>query len=227
MRRPARLVWTSALVIAVVGWVTALWPGTAPKPALAACADTMSFEQIAREPGSAVFTGRATGVAGPNDDVLFAVDRWLQGPEAARVVVLLGWSAVLLEPPTSGVVPVALAKTVSGDAISLVRDEPVLMIATWTEESRGFGVMPCTVAGVALDSPEGREALRTAEAVFGPGQAASDLPATDTPAPTMGEGPRAWIGLRDWWPLIFALAMAAVIVLIGHRTGGRAAARRP
>ncbi|HSG85449.1 MAG TPA: hypothetical protein VLA23_03845 [Candidatus Limnocylindrales bacterium] len=219
MRRVSGL--TAALLFLVAA------SAAVPKPGLASCAGTVALEQVAREPGSAVFTGRATGVAGPNDDVLFAVDRWFQGPEAARVVVLLGWSAVLLEPPTTGVVPVALAKTVSGDAISLVRDEAVLMIATWTEDQKGFGVYACSVAGVPLDSREGRDALKAAEAVFGPGQAAADLPATDTPAATTGDGPQAWIGLRDWWPLVFAFAMAAVIVLMGHRTRGRAAAPRP
>lgn len=225
MCRPVRVI---ALVVAIVGWVTALSPDTAPKPALAACADTMSFEQIAREPGSAVFTGRATGVVGENEDVVFTVDRWFEGPEAARVVLLLGWSAVLLESPATGVVPAALAKTVSGDAISLVRDEPVLMIATWTEESGGFGVMPCTVAGMPLDSPEGRDALQAAEAIFGPGRSATTLPATDTVAPDAADGPTAWSRLRDWWPLVLAFAMAAVIVLTRRRIGGHpGSSRRP
>jgi hypothetical protein len=199
--------WLPTVLIVFAGWVALPPPGTA------SCADTETLEQVATEPDVAVFTGRGTGVVGANEDVVFTVDRWFQGPGAARVVLLLGWSATLVDPSTAGLVTAVQAKTVSGDAISLVRDEPVLMLATWVEDQDGFGVYPCSVAGLPLDSPEGRDALRTAEAVFGPGRSAAALPATDTlPADVDGAAP-PWLGISDWWVLVLAFALATMFVL--------------
>jgi hypothetical protein len=64
-----------------------------------------------------------------------------------------------------------------------------------------------------LDSPEGRDALRTAEAVFGPGRSAAALPATDTLPADVDGAATPWLGISDWWVLVLAFALATMFVL--------------
>jgi hypothetical protein len=216
MLRPALA--ATMLFLVTVGWIAL------PPPGLGSCARTVSLEEISRKPHVAVFTGEATGKAPRGYDVVFAVDRWYQGPHASRVVRILGSTAGLSENQDAGVVSSVLAEVVAGDAISLAAGEPVLIVATWDEDSGTFAVYFCSLAGVRLDSPEGRAALRAAEAAFGPGRRAADLPATDTmhEQPVSGAGPTSFV--RDWWPLIAALAAAATMVRTWHHF---AAVRRP
>lgn len=106
----------------------------APAPGEASCAGTAALEQVASEPGTAVFTGwAARGITG-SQDLVFVVDRWFHGRHAAREVRLLGYSAVLAEEEARGPVAVALAEVVAGDAIML-RDgaeaTPLQVIPQW------------------------------------------------------------------------------------------------
>ena len=78
------------------------------------------------------------------------------------------------------------------------------MIAEWVAESGAFAVRFCSGAGVPLDSPEGREALRAAVAVFGAGRAALALPSTDTLDPDATATAAATTPVRDWWPPVVA-----------------------
>ncbi len=206
------------VAVAVILLVTG--SAAAPLPARASCAGTATLSQIAKESGAAVFSGRATReVPEARHDVEFAVDRWFHGAHAARTVHLLGWSAGLVE-PQAGVIQATLARTTAGDAISLVRDEPVLMIAEWVAESGAFAVRFCSGAGVPLDSPEGREALRAAVAVFGAGRAALALPSTDTLDPDATATAAATTQVRDWWLLVFAITLAAALVSVTRRAAG-------
>lgn len=196
--------------------VAAMWGG-APSPGRASCAYTASLTEVAEEPGTAVFTGWADhGIAG-SQDLVFVVDRWFHGPHEARAVRLLGSTAVLDGEQASGPVEVVMAEVVAGDAISLTRDEPVLMVADWSPASRAFGVRFCTVAGVPLGSPEGRAALAEAEGAFGTGRPAADLPDTSTLAPAGGSIDAMVPVLPEWWLPALALALAVSVELVVRR----------
>jgi hypothetical protein len=118
------------------------------------------------------------------------------------------------------VIRATLAKTVSGDAIQLVRDQPVLMVAAWDAARGAFGAQACSIAGVSLDSPEGREALRAAVALFGPGRPAVDLPSTDTLDPDRSGTAAAAGGASDWRPIVLVFALGAGFVLARRRIAG-------
>jgi hypothetical protein len=208
------------LVVAVAVILLAAGSAAAPLPGKASCAGTATLAQVAKEPGAAVFSGRATREVPESYDVEFAVDRWFHGAHAARVVHLLGWSAGLVE-PQAGVIQATLARTTAGDAIMLVRDEPVLMIAEWVEESGAFAVRFCSGAGVPLDSPEGRQALQAAVALFGAGRAAPALPSTDTLDPDATGTVAATPPVRDWWPPVLAFALAVALVELMRRAAAR------
>ena len=197
----------------------AAWAGS-PVPGKAACASTSTLEQSAQLPGAAIFTGRATGAMPESGDVVFAVDRWFHGPHAARVVRLLAPYAYVVEPPTAGVIRATLAKVISGEAISLVRDQPVLMVATWVPESGEFGTQPCSIAGLPLDSAEGRAAIAEAVALFGPDMPAAGISSTDaldagTPDPAAGSGTT-----NSWPTLILGVALMGGLVLARRRMAG-------
>ena len=207
------------LIVAVAVILLVAGSAAAPLPGKASCAGTATLAQIAKQPGAAVFSGRATREVPESYDVEFAVDRWFHGAHAARVVHLLGWSAGLVE-PQAGVIQATLARTTAGDAVTLVRDEPVLMIAEWVEESGAFAVRFCSGAGVPLDSAEGRQALRAAVAFFGAGRAAHALPSTDTLDHDATATAAATTPVRDWRPLVFAFAFAAALVSVVRRAAG-------
>jgi hypothetical protein len=199
--------------------LAAAWAGS-PAPTKAACASTATLEQSAQEPGVAIFTGRATGVTPVSGDVVFAVDRWFHGPHAARVVSLLAPYAFIVEPPTAGVIRATLANVTSGEAITLVRDQPVLMVAAWVPESGAWGTQACSLAGVPLDSAEGRAALAAAVASFGAGLPAAEVPSTDAIDPGRSGTAAAPGGATDWRPLILVLALVAGFVLARRRIAG-------
>jgi hypothetical protein len=169
----------------------------------------------------AVFTGRATGEDRATGNVEFAVNRWFKGPHAARVVYLAAYSAGTTEPPMGGVVGIARAEVVAGDAITLVIGEPVLMVASWDTEWDALAVNFCTDAGVPLSTAEGKRALRLAIAVFGRGRPVSDLPATDTRAGGAIGHATAPPALLDWSPLLFAFAASASLILLRRRVVDR------
>ena len=209
-----RRIVTAAIVMAIaVGWAGSPAPGTA------SCARTAALEEVAKESGTAVFTGWAAGRVAGSRDLVFVVDRWFHGGHAAREVRLLGYSAFLEEEEARGPVAVTLAEVVSGDAISLVQDEPVLIVAEWSRVENAFGARACTVSGVPLDSPEGRAALAEAKAAFGRGRAGSELPDTST----LALGPRGGTGVdaapAEWWLPALALGLAAALVLVFRRFG--------
>ncbi len=164
--------------------------------------------------------GRATGEMPESGDVVFAVDRWFHGPHAARVVRLLDSSAYVVEPPTAGVIQATLAKTVSGDAIQLVRDQPVLMVAAWDPASGMFGAQACGLAGVPLDSAEGPSTISAAVAFFGPGRPAVKLPSTDTLDPGRTRTSAAPGGASDWRPIVLLFALGAGFLLARRRIAG-------
>ncbi|MCJ7709203.1 MAG: hypothetical protein MUQ32_00070, partial [Chloroflexi bacterium] len=128
--------------------------------------------------------------------------------------------ANVVEPPTAGVIRATLASVTSGDAISLVRDQPVLMVAAWFPESGGFATQACSIAGVPLDSAEGRAALAEAVALFGPGLPAAELPATDTVNPGRGGTAAAAGSAGDWRPIVLVFAFVAGFVLARRRVAG-------
>ena len=207
---------TLSLVIFVLA---AAWAGS-PTAAKASCASIATLEQSAQDPSVAIFAGRATGEMPESGDVVFAVDRWFHGPRAARVVRLLDSSAYVVEPPTAGVIQATLAKTVSGDAIQLVRDQQVLMVAAWDPASGGFGAQVCGLAGVPLDSAEGPSALAAAVALFGPGRPAVKLPSTDT-LDLDGSSTAAAAGsASDWRPIVLLFALGAGLLLARRRIAG-------
>ena len=197
----------------------AAWAGS-PTAAQASCASTATLEQSAQDPSVAIFTGRATGELPESGDVVFAVDRWFHGPHAARVVRLLDSSAYVVEPPTAGVIQATLAMTTSGDAIQLVRDQPVLMVAAWDPASGMFGAQACGLAGVPLDSAEGRSTISAAVAFFGPGRPAVKLPSTDTLDPGTTTTSAAPGGASDWRPIVLVFALGAGFVLARRRIAG-------
>ena len=128
--------------------------------------------------------------------------------------------AYVVEPPTAGVIQATLAKTVSGDAIHLVRDQPVLMVAAWDPASGAFGAQACGLAGVPLDSAEGRAALAAAVALFGAGRPAVELPSTDTLDPGRSGTAAAPGGASDWRPIVLVVALGAGFVLARRRIAG-------
>jgi hypothetical protein len=119
------------------------------------------------------------------------------------------------------VIRATLASVISGDAISLVRDQPVLMVATWDPESGAFGTQACSIAGVPLEGAEGRAAVAAAVALFGPGLAASSLPSTDTLDPGPSGTATAPGRASDWRPIVLLCALGA-----GFALGRRRLARR-
>jgi hypothetical protein len=174
----------------------------------------------------AIFTGWATGAVAESGDVEFTVDRWFHGQHAARVLHLRASSAYVVEPPTAGVIRATLAQTVSGDAIQLVRGQPVLMVGAWDPASGTFGAQACGLAGVPLDSAEGRTAVAAAVALFGPGRSAARLPSTDALEPGPGGTTAAAAGAGDagdWRPLILVVALAAGLALSRRRIADRRA----
>lgn len=187
-----------------------------PSPLTASCARTVGLAEVAKEPGIAVFTGRATGFTVEGRHVVFEVDRWYVGPHAARVV-RLDASTAWIGDPAAGVVGTALAEVVSGDAIQLAAEQPVLIVAMWTPANRTFGVSACTVAGVALETEAGRAALEEARAAFGAGTVAADLPDTDAVAVLRAPdaGPAGVI--RDWWTLLLAMGLAGSLTVLRRR----------
>jgi hypothetical protein len=211
MRRAA-----ASLVILLVAAALA----ASPTPGKASCGSTATLEQSAHEPGVAIFTGWATGEMPESGDVVFAADRWFHGPHAARVVRLLDSSTYVVEPPPAGVIRATLAKTISGEAIQLVRHQPVLMIAAWDAARGAFGAQACGLAGVSLDSPEGRTALAAAVALFGPGRPSVELPSTDTLDPDESGTAAAPSGTSDWRPIVLVFALGAGLVLARRRIAG-------
>lgn len=208
----------AAISLAILLFAAA-WAGS-PTPGKASCASTATLEQSAQDPGVAIFTGRATGETPESGDVEFAVDRWFHGPHPARVVRLLAPYANVVEAPTAGVIRATLASVTSGDAISLVRDQPVLMVAAWFPESGGFATQACSIAGVPLDSAEGRAALAAAVALFGSGLPAAELPSTDALDPGMTGTAAAAGGAGDSRPIVLGFALVAGFVLARRRVAG-------
>lgn len=111
----------------------------------------------------------------------FTVNRWFAGAHPARVIHLDGSAVFLVEPLAAGIIPALLARPVSGDAISLVRGEPVF-VAAFGSERTGYAPAVCCIGSVPLASPEGRDCLEKAVAMFSPGLDASQMPATDVVA---------------------------------------------
>jgi hypothetical protein len=143
----------------------------APDAATASCGRVLGFEETARLPGISIFTGRAVGeVSG--DRVEFVVDRWYTGAHAAGVIHFNASAVFLVEPPAAGVIPAVVAQTVSGDAIGMVRGEPLFVAATGSEQT-GYAPVVCGIGAVALASTEGRDYLAKAVAKFGAGRPAS------------------------------------------------------
>jgi hypothetical protein len=193
------------------------WAG-APSASEASCAGLASLEDVAEEPGSAVFTGWAAGRVVGSQDLVFVVDRWYHGRHAAREIRLLGSTAFLAEPEARGPVGVALAEATAGDAVPLDLDEPVFMVAEWLAAERVFAVRFCTLAGLPLASEEGQSAIAEARATFGRGRPAADLPDTGAmPSSTLETAAPAL--LPEWWLPVLALAFAASIVLVNRQVG--------
>jgi hypothetical protein len=158
-----------------------------PGPAAAiVCAQQRDFEQMARQPGIALFAGRPLRLVDDGERVAFAVERWFTGPHRAQVVLFAGSWLKLAEPPAAGVIPAVLAATSSG-AITLVRGEPVFMAATWSATYGAFVPDICGIGATPLDEPAAREYLALALARYGQGVAAADLPATATAPGTTRE----------------------------------------
>lgn len=202
MRRFVGILAISVLVVA--------WAGSPPS-GKAACAGTATFAESARMPRAAVFTGRATAEAPDGGDVTFVVERWFTGPHAARVVRLAGSSVWLEEPPAAGVIRATLAMTVSGEAIALVRDQPVLLIAMWAPDSGVFVPQACSLGAVPLDSTEGRKALSEAVELFGEGVRAAELPVTDALTGALGHMVAAPMDMAGWrLPVLFAALLAGL-----------------
>jgi hypothetical protein len=208
----------AALLLTLVLAVTS---GGAPAPGRASCASTAPLTEVAKEPGTAVFTGWASARVAGSQDLVFTVDRWFHGRHAAREVRLLGSGALLEDAATRWPVETALAEVVAGDAISLRLDEPVLMVGEWVAAERAFGVRFCTLAGLPLASPEGKAALAEARAAFGRGRASSALPDTATNPTPRRDAPSASTVLPEWSLPVLALMLAASIMLIVRRLGGR------
>ena len=187
-----------------------------PGPGKAACAGTATLPESAQLPGAAIFTGRATAEAPDGGDVTFVVDRWFTGPHAARTVRLHGSSVWLEEPPVAGLVRARLAMTTSGEAIPLIRDQPVLLVAVWASELGMFVPQACSLGAVPLETSDGRRALATAVRLFGPGVAAAELPATDAPAAAVVT-PEAAPDGRPSQALLLVLAAATGLALARRR----------
>lgn len=203
---PRRVIPTAVLV-ATLAAAAAL--AGSPPPVAGSCAELLSFEEAARRPGAAVFTGRAV-----REDaeyrVVFVVDRWFAGTHPARVVLFGDALAGLGEEPEAGVIPAVLARTVSGEGIGFVRDEPVI-IAAMRRADGEYNPVICTEAPLALASPEGQTALATATALFGPGISASELPATAT-LPGVAGSPGPWLPVAA-----FVAGLAGAFLVLGRR----------
>lgn len=204
MRRLVGFLTVSVLVVA--------WAGS-PPVGRAACAGTATLPESARMPRAAIFTGRATAEAPDGGDVTFVVDRWFTGPHAARVVLLQGSSVWLEEPPAAGVIRARLAMTVSGEAIPLVRDQPVLLVAMWAPNPGIFVPQACSLGAVPLDSADGRAALAAAVDLFGAGVRAADLPATDTQAVTETRPGTTPSSPVDWQVSVLLVALLGGLAL--------------
>ena len=205
-----------SLAVLLVGLLagSAAFPGPA---AAIVCAQQRDFEQTARQPGIALFTGRPLRLVDGGEHVTFAVERWFSGPHRAREVRFAGSWLKLAEPPTAGVIPAILVVTSSG-AITVTRGEPVFMAATWSTSYGAFVPDVCGIGATPLDEPAGRKYLALAIARYGPGAVAADLPPTATaPGPT--SGPDRTLG---WLPLVaFGAGLAGALSFLGrHRRAG-------
>jgi len=182
-----------------------------PPPVAGSCAASLPFEEAARLPGAAVFTGRAVREdAGYR--VVFVVDRWFAGTAPTRVVLFGDALAGLVGVPEAGVIPAVLARTVSGEGVGFVRDAPVIITAIRRADGE-YDPVICTEAPLALASPEGQAALAAATAMFGPGIPASELPATATLPDAEPAAPVA-----PWFPgVAFAAGLVGMLVVLRRR----------
>lgn len=192
-----------------------------PLPVAGSCAELLQFEEAAQQPGAAVFTGHAV-----REDaeyrVVFAVDRWFAGSHPARVVLFGDALAGLVEEPEAGVIPAVLARTVSGEGVGFVRDEPVIVTAIRTSNGE-YDPVICMDAAVPLASPEGQAVLARATALFGPGTPAAQLPATAT----LPDVARVACSSPPWLPAAaFLVGLAGMLLILrrrscaaGHREG--------
>ena len=208
---------TLSLVIFVLA---AAWAGS-PTAAKASCASIATLEQSAQDPGVAIFAGRATGEMPESGDVVFAVDRWFHGPHAAREVRLL--ALVRLRRRTAdrrgdpGHAGTGRPRARPSHSSETSRS---CMVAARDPASGAFGPQACGLAGVPLDSPEGREALGAAVALFGPGRPAVELPSTDALDPGTTTTAAAPGGASDWRPVVLVFALGAGLVLARRRIAG-------
>lgn len=171
-RRGAIAAVTAAILLGLVPAVSA--------PAVASCATVDTFEETARRSDATLFVGRGLREVDNGWGVEVAVDRWFTGPRPARVLEFDGTVLLLTEPPAAGVVAAITAMTVAGDAIGVVRGEPVFFAAAGPTADGRYVPAICGIGAVPLASPEGQEYLRKAVALFGPGLRASDIPDTAT-----------------------------------------------
>lgn len=186
---------------------------TVPAPAAASCGTVLGFDETAREPGVSMFTGRAVREAS-GYRVELAVDRWFTGARPARVIHFQQSAVYLVEAPAAGVIPAALARTISGDAVGMVRGEPVF-VAAFGSEKEGYAPAVCGIGAVPLASPEGREYLQNAIAMFGPGLPAAQMPATDVVANAVGPAPAPG---APWLPVAaFGGGLAGALLVSSRR----------
>lgn len=183
-----------------------------PPPVAASCARFLSFEEAARLPGAAVFTGRAV-----REDaeyrLVFDIERWYAGGRPARTVLFRDELAGLIEEAEAGVIPAVLARTTSGDGFGFNRGELVIVIAVRSDDGQ-YGPVTCTQNVVPVATPEGRALVEAAIDLFGPGAPASRLPATATladAAPAAGSS-------APWLPVaVFVVALVAALKVPGRR----------
>ena len=189
-----------------------------PLPVAGSCAELVSFEEAVRLPGAAVFTGHAV-----REDaeyrVVFPVDRWFVGSHPARVVLFGDALAGLVEEPQAGVIPAVLARTVSGEGVGFVRDEPVIVTAIRTSNGE-YDPVICMEAVVPLASPEGQAVLARATALFGPGTPAAQLPAAQLPATaTLPDVARTAGSSPPWLPAAaFLVGLAGMLLILRRRS---------
>lgn len=207
LRRSGTEVAVAALLLAMG---SAAWTAA---PAAASCGGMLTFEQTARLPGVTMVTGRAIREAANGWQVVFEVERWFTGPHPARTIRFDGSTVILREPPVAGTIPALTARTISGEAIGLVRGELVFVAAGGADADGLYRPILCAIESPPVASALGREYVAQATAMFGPGLPASRLPATDA----VLQRPPAPNGV-SWLPVAaFVLAVPALLAGLRRR----------
>jgi hypothetical protein len=184
----------SSALLLVVAFATLITLFAAPRPAAACSCAFIELAQAANDPQFAVFVGTLGGLVG---DVLpVRVEAWYHGQGAAPVVEVEGWFSELGGGADCSIPPPERGAT--------------LVMATYRAPETGRYAMHLCTRQAPLNSPEGRDLLAEARAVFGP-------PAVPSPGPAEGATGGSF-EIPAWAPiagLVIVIAAGSALAFLG------------